>query len=825
MKIKKYLRIILIITSMIPLLIASVIFNILFSDQMVSLQMRNLQKMAETNQSGLEAMLHTQETEVSLLATQGELISLAKNIDLDTNTHSIYSQAANKLLKSRKESYNSCESISLYDADGRIIASSNSDLINKDDQSQAILSYMYATQKPEIGIGGLKPILNNGKKLYAVEIGSPIMDISSPYKRIIGYVVSTIRVSYFDDFLNFLTFGKSGHGFILDNSGIIIHHPDQSLIGTNINHPLLSDLVSGYFNGEKEISGNFVYKYDNSKYAYAYCIIPDLKWILFVKQDISELHAPTLSILLSLIFICIILLLLSSLFANRLAKRFSAPIIALRDAMQTASNGTLSVQTNIKSKNEFGELSTSFNKMMNIINTNYADLATMHEKLLLKDDQLRANYDRIEFLAYHDTLTMLPNKLALLNHINSTLTNPDLIDKIHAVYFVDLDNFKTVNDTLGHEYGDILLTRTAQILSSMIGENGMLARAGGDEFLLFQENIVSKEEATNFASKIIEAFRNPLDLDGESVYISLSIGIALYPENGTISNNLIKNADIAMYKSKDTGKNKYTIFNNKMEEELNRNTLIIEILRTAIINKEIYIQYQPMFDVETDQIIGCEALMRIRNERLGNIGPDEFIPIAEETGMITELSTWLIKEACLFNKKLIEDRIADFTVAVNISSVQINTPGFIDMLSKILEETGLPAQNLELEITEITLVSSITDTTQLLSDLQALGVRISLDDFGTGYSSLNYLTKLPINTLKIDKSFIYNICMNEKDAYVAEAIIQLAHNLNIRVIAEGVEYEDQLSLLKSQNCDIIQGFLFSASLSPSALIELIKNTH
>jgi EAL domain-containing protein (putative c-di-GMP-specific phosphodiesterase class I) len=277
-----------------------------------------------------------------------------------------------------------------------------------------------------------------------------------------------------------------------------------------------------------------------------------------------------------------------------------------------------------------------------------------------------------------------------------------------------------------------------------------------------------------------------------------------------------------MYKSKDNGKNRFTLFDTKMEEELNRNTLIIEVLRNAIDNQEIYIQYQPLMELESNNVIGFEALMRIRSERLGHLTPNEFIPIAEESGLIIELSSWLLKEACLFNKELIDQGATPRPVSVNISSVQINRPGFVTMLSDILEETKLPPQYLELEITESTLVSSIMDATKLLYTLQELGVRVSLDDFGTGYSSLNYLTKMPIDTLKIDKSFIDNICTNEKDSCIAESIIQLAHSLDIKVVAEGVEHDDQLVLLKTQRCDIIQGYIFSPPLHPTAFLDIIR---
>jgi EAL domain-containing protein (putative c-di-GMP-specific phosphodiesterase class I) len=355
-----------------------------------------------------------------------------------------------------------------------------------------------------------------------------------------------------------------------------------------------------------------------------------------------------------------------------------------------------------------------------------------------------------------------------------------------------------------------------------MGSEGMLARAGGDEFLLFKENIPSKESAVDFASQIIDYFKYPMDLEGEIVYVSMSIGISIYPENGISPNTLIKNSDIAMYKSKDTGKNKFTLFDKKMEEELNRNALIIEVLRGAIENHEIYIQYQPFLELKSNNVIGYEALMRIHNERLGHITPEEFIPIAEESGLIIELSSWLLKEVCRFNKNIIDLGATPRLVSVNISSVQINRPGFVSLLSEILEETQLPPQYLELEITESTLVSSIMDATKLLNSLQNLGVKVSLDDFGTGYSSLNYLTKMPINTLKIDKSFIDNICTSRKDSFIAESIIQLAHSLDIRVVAEGVESEEQLIMLKEQKCDIVQGFVYSPPLHSSALLDNIR---
>lgn len=817
MSFKKSLRILLIISSMIPVVLVSVVAHGLLTNKLIDVNTHNLQRSAETSKQGLEAMLKTQQTEVSLLSIQDELTYLTT---ISNEGRDVASDAVNKLLQNRKALYEHCERISLYNLDHEIIASSDPELIGTDTNSEITLSHMMKTKSIAVAVDNVKPLSKAGDIIYTLEIGSPIMEPGS--NNVIGYVISTIGTSYFREFLNSISFGETGFGILLDADGTILYHPNLSSVGKNINYDKLSNLISSYQQGEIKASGHMTCFYENTNQAYGYCILPSTNWILFVKQDIAEIRSITTIILALLFLICTILMVLIVISANILAKKISTPIIALRDAMRIASDGNLTVQSNIKSNNEFGELSKNFNKMLHIIKTNYEDLESMHEELLSNEEQLRANYDHIEFLAYHDTLTNLPNKLAFLDYANAVLVSSPPEQSMHAVYFVDLDNFKTINDTLGHEYGDALLVKTSQVLSSIINGAGMLARAGGDEFLLFKENVGSKDHALDFASLIIDHFKDPLDLDGEVVYVSMSIGISLYPDNGLSPNALIKNADIAMYKSKDTGKNKFTLFDSKIEEELNRNTIIIEVLRNAIDNNEVYIQYQPLMELNTNNVIGFEALMRINSERLGFLTPGEFIPIAEESGLIVELSSWLIKEACMFNKSLIDKGATPRPVSVNISSVQINRPGFVAMLSDILAETQLPPQYLELEITESTLVSSIMDATMLLKTLQNIGVKVSLDDFGTGYSSLNYLTKLPINTLKIDKSFIDNICVNDKDSCIAESIIQLAHSLDIRVVAEGVEHENQLALLRAQHCDIIQGYIFSKPLHPAELVDIIE---
>jgi len=799
---------------MLPVMLVLVIVHGLLTNRLIHTNSNSLAQTAGISTNGLKTLINNKQSEVGLMSLHnGFVMALKQNrngLDFDKDT-------VDKTLMTLLNNSSDHERLCLYNLHNEIIACSDPLYTPSGKQFPDLeLLAKSATNIPD----GSKTSVIYDEAANKFDIFAPVTDPDNG--EILGYISSTISTSYLNDYLESIRIGKSGFCFLLDSDGHYIYHPDSDLIGSLVNSEKLSDIYSDYINGHMEKNGSFTYYFDNTNLAIGYNIVPETDWVLFIRQDLAEIKSLTTVLLSLLSFVCIVLLIITACLADSLARIFSAPIIELRDAMRTAADGNLNVQTNIKLNNEIGELSKSFNKMLHIIKTNYEELESMHNELLSNEEQLRSNYDHIEFLAYHDTLTNLPNKLAFLDYANAVLTSTQSENIMHAVYFVDLDNFKTVNDTLGHEYGDTLLIKTAQILSSLVGTDGMLARAGGDEFLIFKENIKSKETAVAFASQIVDFFRNPLDLEGEIVYISLSIGISIYPENALDSHSLIKYSDIAMYKSKDTGKNRYTLFDKKMEDELNRNTQIIEILRNAIENKEIYIQYQPLVELKTNNVVGFEALMRIHNDRLGIITPTEFIPIAEESGLIIELSYWLIREACRFNKSLIDLGAVPRPVSVNISSILINHPGFVSRLSGILKETQLPPQYLELEITESTLVSSIMDATKLLNELQSLGVRISLDDFGTGYSSLNYLTKMPINTLKIDKSFIDNICNSSKDAFISEAIIQLAHSLDIKVVAEGVETEEQLRLLRKQRCDFVQGFIYSPPLYPSALLDIIR---
>ncbi len=829
MSIRKTLRVTLILCSIVPLILVSILAYNLNTSRLINAKGDNLWQLAETNSNGLKALVENQKTEVTLLSLQNQIYNLAlnsmQNANKKPNISTYLSQNGNNLLNSRFLLYPSCLDITLYNNAKQVVGSSNKEKIGSTYKDSITLSYISITRQTSIGVSGL--ILtkdNNGNDVFCIEIGCPILLNSDSNNSIIGYLISTISISHFEDFIKSIVIGETGYGIILDKTGKIIYHPDESLIGTKMETEKLRNLVTNYYKGYIDKSNTFMLTSDGTKHLYGYSVIPELDWVLLIQQDIPEIIDLAKVNLYIIIWAVVIFTIIMILLSISITHKYTKPIIELKDTMTLAAAGDLDVQSNIKSKNEFGELSRCFNKMLHIIRSNYKELSSMHDELITNEEELRDNYNQIEYLAYHDTLTDLPNKLSLINIINDTINGSIGKEAVHAIYYIDLDDFKNINDTLGHEYGDELLVQVADRLLSLSQADDIVSRVGGDEFLLFLESIKTQQNAESIALKVLNSFKAPFKLKGELTYVSISIGIALYPKNGTSTNILIKNADIAMYKSKATGKNKYTLFDQTMENELHRNTQILDVLRGAIRNKEVYVKYQPQVDILSGKVIGFEALMRINNAKLGDISPSEFIPIAEESGLIIELGEWILHEACKYTKSLHDMGLSYYIISVNISSVQMSRPNFIHTVDRILKDTKLSPEYLELEITESTIVSSLTDTITLLNDLSKLGVRISLDDFGTGYSSLNYLTSMPINTLKIDKSFIDNINFNSKDSFIAETIIQLAHNINLNVIAEGVEYTEQLDILKNKKCDIMQGYLFSKPLLPDELLTLLQST-
>ncbi|WP_216829508.1 putative bifunctional diguanylate cyclase/phosphodiesterase [Alkalihalobacterium elongatum] len=419
--------------------------------------------------------------------------------------------------------------------------------------------------------------------------------------------------------------------------------------------------------------------------------------------------------------------------------------------------------------------------------------------------------EKVRLLAYYDELTNLPNRTYFKNQINQVLSE-DRNEQI-AVISVDLDRFKLINDTLGHRYGDLLLKAVAERLKSNLQPDDFIARHGGDEFLIFLRN-VSYEDIKAVVRKCMKSLQLPIRLDQSDHFASISMGISLYPQDGTTFEELYQKADIALNRVKKQGRNSFQFFESTMDHSLSRELQIEKNLRTAIDYHEFTLHYQPKQDIQTKRIVGVEALIRWENREIGNVSPGEFIPIAEETGMISDIGEWVLRTACLQMINWQSRGLQPITISVNLSVRQFMDNRIIESITTILKETKLNPKFLELEITENVAVHEKEYVNQKLRELRDLGIKISIDDFGTGYSSLSYLKDYPIDTLKIDKSFVDEIIKNG-DSSIVRAIIAMAHSLQMSVIAEGVEVKEQLEFLKAHNCDQIQGFLISKPLAAS----------
>ncbi|MFD1032460.1 putative bifunctional diguanylate cyclase/phosphodiesterase [Metaplanococcus flavidus] len=436
--------------------------------------------------------------------------------------------------------------------------------------------------------------------------------------------------------------------------------------------------------------------------------------------------------------------------------------------------------------------------------------------ILRKNRELMQQY---RYLAYHDPLTNLRNRGSFVEEIECIL-NQDTY-KQTALLLIDLDQFKVINDTLGHHIGDLVLIKTAERLESIIEENMLLFRLGGDEFIIVIID-ANDEKCIVTANKLLALFCESLQVDEYEVDVTPSIGISKFPEHGSTAEDLMKNADAAMYLSKENGKNGYSFFNADLSQEKVRKMTIEIELKKAIQKNQLQLHYQPKVDLRDNTIIGMEALLRWQHPELGWVSPVEFIPVAEETGQIVSIGEWVLREACRQNKQWQEKGYPPLTVSVNVSVLQFKHNKFVESVQKILAETALDTQYLELEITE-SIMQNIKESRKILNSLRELGIKISIDDFGTGYSSLHVLQQLPIDTLKIDKSFVDSLDSDTMNPMV-KTIIDLGLNLNLTIVAEGIEYENQLHLLLEHGCTIGQGYLFSKPVAPGDFEELMNLT-
>jgi len=459
-----------------------------------------------------------------------------------------------------------------------------------------------------------------------------------------------------------------------------------------------------------------------------------------------------------------------------------------------------------------GILTASWQGKVHVVSTEdvkimrqFGDLAAVAIERLHIQEQIR---DR----AFRDALTGLPNRASLNLKLEEELARARAGEVEGIVLFIDLDEFKTINDNFGHFSGDGVIIAAGRHIVAAVGENGFVARQGGDEFIVIISGENCRENAAHLADKVLEALSQDYHVAGEYLHMSASIGVVLYPSDADIAEDILKKADSAMYAAKEAGRNRWQFYEPLFMEEAFKKMMLTNGLRRALERSELFLHYQPQLNVEGSEIVGFEALLRWRSAEYGNISPLEFIPLAERSGLIQPIGKWVLEEACRFARRLTDSGRENVKVAVNISTRQLMATGFVEHVCASITEAGIAPEQLELEVTESILIEHVGESRRYLEQLRDFGVGLALDDFGTGYSSLTYLKNLPVKNLKIDKTFIDNICVDQTQLQMVGTIIQMGHNLGLIIVAEGVETLEQLAVLKLLTCDCIQGYIFSRPL-------------
>lgn len=431
--------------------------------------------------------------------------------------------------------------------------------------------------------------------------------------------------------------------------------------------------------------------------------------------------------------------------------------------------------------------------------------------------------ERLHYMAHHDALTKLPNRTLFLDRLRQAMARAHWHNRLIAVIFMDLDKFKDVNDSFGHDVGDMLLIQVTQRLSSSVRSGDTVARFGGDEFAILLDDVASEKDVAQLAKKMLDTMVPVFKIQTHEILTTASIGVSIFPADGDDSETLLRNADVAMYRAKHLGRNNYQFFSNEMSARAFERLTLETSLRHALKRSEFFLAYQPQIDSRTGEVTSVEALLRWQHPDLGVISPTDFVPILEETGLIVKVGDWVLRKACQQAVEWHQQGHDSLKMCVNLSSRQFNDPDFIQSFHNIVAATGIKPERLELELTESMLMRNASKTISALNTLSHVGVQIAVDDFGTGYSSLNYLRRFPISTLKIDRSFVQDVIEDSDDAAITTAIIVMAQSLNLNVVAEGVESAAQLNFLKQRQCYEIQGHYYSGPVSADELGEMLKN--
>jgi len=599
--------------------------------------------------------------------------------------------------------------------------------------------------------------------------------------------------------LNSAVFDSNSNAALFDSIGQKIAVKDNS--GSNY----ISDVE---FKATNEV-------YWGTDYLHVWQVIDhedEMLGVVYLKISKTNFNDKIATFIFSSSIVLLVLFALIYLVASRMQKSISERLVKLdKLSREVSQSGNYSIRVPRYGDDEIGSLARSINLMLETVEENQRERDNANDALQQNRRRLERAVKDLQHLANYDSLTQLPNRALCMDRIKYALKSASRANTLVAVLFLDLDHFKDVNDSLGHAVGDQLLKATSQRLLEKIRSEDTLARLGGDEFVIILNHIKDNENVIDVVEKIVASFEDPFKLSNYEVNTTVSIGVCMYPTDGTDVDSLMKAADAAMYKAKGVGRNTYEFYQSDLNQVANRRHQIANALRGASKNNEFYLVFQPQLSLTNNQISGAEVLIRWNSPILGMISPAEFIPIAESTGLIKEIGDWVMENACRVLSSCLSEG-HKVRIAVNLSAMQFKQPDFASQIAETLRRYNIPPKYLEVEITESMLMRDVNKAIEVLEKIKEMQVRIAIDDFGTGYSSLSYLRRFPLDALKIDQTFVDELVVDTDDTAITMAIISMAKSLRLEVIAEGVETEQQLEFLRKNFCDDIQGYHFSKPL-------------
>ncbi len=594
--------------------------------------------------------------------------------------------------------------------------------------------------------------------------------------------------------------GKEGFMMLMSNTGEVIANRDDFFIGQRIFGPEFFSILTA---DSDKISRLEI---EASPYSISSRSLDFNGMVIVTAIKESDIRNELRSVFTVIFIIEAFILFIFSFLIFLLTRNLIEPLLKLVKLMRKVEKGDYTVQADFSQYKEFSEISQGFNNMIDGLHT--------------RDEILKNREIKIRSLAYYDNLTGLPNRTLLIQSLEEKLESEDFDERSGALMYIDLDRFKIINDTMGHSVGDKVLMEVAKKISHNLRYGQIAARLGGDEFVILLPGVNSVELIMKVADRLMKLLNKPVRIDDKEYDTHASIGVVFYPLHGNSVEVLLKKADMAMYKAKREGKNNYQIFEENLQSEILRKLNIKNAIREALDNGKFEVHYQPQYRVADSSLCGLEALLRGTSHSLRGIPIQELINVAEETGQIIEIESFVLKESCRFARELKEMGLSGIKISINVSPIHIMQRDFVKRVISFIDEYRVEKQTIELEITESIMLDAHESNLKKLEELNSHGIRIHMDDFGTGYSSLNYLQELPIHYVKIDKTFVHRIEKNSNKNKITALIIELSHNLDLEVIAEGVENQVQHQYLQECGCDIIQGFFLSPPLPPDKIVSL-----